>query len=118
MQQITYRTLVMPTMTMNELASLISKEIQQRQFLHAVWHIGDRTFVTLGRVEKGGKMSINQMDAKRMREIGKVIERELPAGYGFCLHTFPMNDKGGRIDYISNANREDMIEVFADVGSG
>ncbi len=44
----------------------------------------------------------------RMQKIGRLIDEELPDGWGFCLMAFPFNEPG-RTNYISNGKRSDVI---------
>jgi hypothetical protein len=48
-----------------------------------------------------------------MREVGKYIENKFP-GIGFALILFPFNSIGDA-NYISNANRSDMIKSFDEI---
>jgi hypothetical protein len=48
-----------------------------------------------------------QIGGAEMRQLAKKIEKELP-GLGFCLLVFEFY-KPGMSNYISNAQREDMI---------
>lgn len=47
--------------------------------------------------------------ASEMKEVGRLIGGALPDGWGFALLTFPLNNPEGRMNYISNAKREDML---------
>ena len=49
-----------------------------------------------------------QIGGERMRELGTLLKKELN-GLGFCLITFPLKEEGGMANYISNADRHDMI---------
>ena len=48
-----------------------------------------------------------------MRVIANSIKRQIP-GTGFMLFTFDFNSKG-RGNYVSNANRQDMIEALEEL---
>lgn len=48
---------------------------------------------------------------EEMRDIGRTIASGLPPGWGFCLLVFPFGPNGNT-NYISNANREDMIKTL------
>jgi hypothetical protein len=52
---------------------------------------------------------ITQLDAEGMRDLGRKIAREIP-GLGFALITFEFHRDECISNYISNANREDMIK--------
>ena len=43
-----------------------------------------------------------------MNTLGSFLAKRLRP-YGFCLLVFPLNDRNGRMNYIANANREDML---------
>lgn len=43
--------------------------------------------------------------------IGKIIEKLVPKDYGFIMLTYPHN-KAKRLYYISNSNREDVVEAM------
>jgi hypothetical protein len=51
-----------------------------------------------------------------MRDMGRSIDRTInPDGvkrHGFALLMFDLNVSDGRINYISNANREDMLATM------
>jgi hypothetical protein len=43
-----------------------------------------------------------------MNRLARALDEGL-GGLGFCLLVFPRNTPDGRVNYVSNANREDMI---------
>lgn len=45
---------------------------------------------------------------QKMKDIGNAVKRRLPEDFGFFVLVFPFNDTG-RANYISNGNREDVI---------
>jgi hypothetical protein len=48
-----------------------------------------------------------------MQEIAKNIESKLPEGMGFCLLAFDFGDKPlRRLNYVSNAEREDIVKTM------
>jgi hypothetical protein len=49
------------------------------------------------------------MSAIAMQKMGERIQNMLPKDYGFMLLVFPYNNANGEANYISSANREDMI---------
>ena len=49
---------------------------------------------------------------KSLQGIADKIKKELPENYGFCLLTFGFNGIGKEVMYVSNANREDIVEVM------
>lgn len=48
------------------------------------------------------------MSAKAMQKMANEVEKMLPSDMGFMILVFPFG-KPGTANYISNANREDMI---------
>lgn len=46
-----------------------------------------------------------------MRRLGRKIDSKLPKGFGFALLVFPFN-RPGIANYISNADRQTMIEAL------
>ena len=49
----------------------------------------------------------------RMQTMGKFISRGLPPGWGFGLLVFEFRDTpGANLQYVSNAERDDMIRVL------
>ncbi len=53
---------------------------------------------------------IEKRHKQKMNKIGKQLSQVFP-GYGFTLFIFDFNDKG-RLNYISNAERESMIKLL------
>lgn len=54
------------------------------------------------------KEPIDPAVAEKMKEVGLLIASALPATHGFCLLVFDFG-KEGRMNYMSNANREQML---------
>lgn len=50
-----------------------------------------------------------------MREVADALAGVLPKGFGFSLLVFEMNMDKGFMNYISNANREDMLCAFKEL---
>jgi len=51
-----------------------------------------------------------------MNDIALMLDSLTPEGYGFTLLMFKMNGKGdGRMNYISNASREDMLAALKEL---
>jgi hypothetical protein len=48
-------------------------------------------------------------------DIGKIIGGVLPKGWGFALLIFGTDKAGGRMNYISNARREDMLAALKEL---
>jgi hypothetical protein len=44
-----------------------------------------------------------------MQEIATLVDDRLPADWGFFVMAFPFNGEPGRLNYISNAKRGDVI---------
>lgn len=50
----------------------------------------------------------------RMQETARIVKTVLPPNSGFFLLAFDFDDAGrfGRADYVSNCNREDVVEIM------
>ena len=55
-----------------------------------------------------------QIDAQQMRDLGDYLAKKYP-GLGFALITFDFGDIETPANYISNAQREDMIKALEEV---
>jgi hypothetical protein len=55
---------------------------------------------------------IKHVDGHIMRQYAELLKTIVPPNYGFCLFVFELNNEVGFTNYISNARREDMIEVI------
>lgn len=51
---------------------------------------------------------MNNIGAEQMRSVARNIQRQIP-GFGFCLIVFELNKQTGMSNFVSNANRDDMI---------
>jgi len=51
------------------------------------------------------------MEKSTMGKIGGVFKKYLPKNIGFCLLIFDFS-KPGKANYMSNANRQDMIKAL------
>ncbi|KPD17228.1 hypothetical protein ADM96_20140 [Burkholderia sp. ST111] len=51
---------------------------------------------------------IEQRHHKSMNDVASMMAK-IFKGYGFALFIFPFNGENGRMNYISNAAREDML---------
>lgn len=49
-----------------------------------------------------------EMVKRKMQQIAKKVEDELPNGFGFIVLAFKFNEQG-QMMYVSNANRIDVI---------
>jgi hypothetical protein len=54
---------------------------------------------------------IEQRHSKSMNDVAAVMAN-IFKGYGFALFVFPFNGDRGRMNYISNAEREDMVAAL------
>lgn len=62
------------------------------------------------RRNRRGHEAIEPAVAAQMKGVGNAIGEALEGtGYGFALLVFPFGDSDGRMNYISNSNREDML---------
>jgi hypothetical protein len=55
-----------------------------------------------------------QIDGVRMRQLAEMIKKEIP-GLGFALITFEFIETTAPANYISNAQREDMIKAIEEI---
>lgn len=47
----------------------------------------------------------------RLQVLAKLVDKELPYGWGFILLCFPF-EAGGRMNYVSNAKRVDVVRAL------
>lgn len=47
-----------------------------------------------------------------MQRIANVVNDLLPDKWGFFVMAFPLGDEPGRMNYVSNANREDIVKLM------
>jgi hypothetical protein len=47
-----------------------------------------------------------------MKKIARIIDEELPQGWGFFILTFPFGAAPGRMNYVANAKREDVLRLM------
>jgi hypothetical protein len=52
---------------------------------------------------------------KVANDIGRIIGMALPKEYGFALLIFGLGESDGRMNYISNASREDMLAALKEL---
>ena len=57
-------------------------------------------------------MNMDEEVKKKLTDIAKKIDGDLPDNYGFCLLTFGFNDVGKELMYVANANREDIVKAM------
>lgn len=63
-------------------------------------------------------MSAGPIEAEvraQMNAIGEVIGEALPDGYGFTLLVFGLGKHEGRMNYISSADRADMLAAMKEL---
>lgn len=51
---------------------------------------------------------IEEAHRERMNELGRLLDMAFD-GYGFCLLVFPLGENDGRMNYICNCERKDML---------
>jgi hypothetical protein len=49
---------------------------------------------------------------ERMQETARTVATILPPGTGFVILAFDLDHSGGRLEYISNGNRADIVKVM------
>lgn len=49
---------------------------------------------------------------EKMQKLARGIQEELPPDWGFVIMVFPLGDRLGRLNYISNGKREDVLELL------
>lgn len=63
-----------------------------------------------------GSQPIEDAQRKVMRDIGKLLDGAINRGgkkeWGFILMVFPLGEKPGRCNYISSANRDDVVTML------
>lgn len=57
---------------------------------------------------------MKQVGAEKMRRLAEVISKEIP-GLGFGIVVFEFGETLSPANYVSNAQREDMIKAFEEV---
>ncbi len=58
-------------------------------------------------------MDRDEKAKNKMQQIAKDIKSQLPEGMGFALLAFDFGNKPDRrVNYVSNANREDIVKVM------
>lgn len=49
---------------------------------------------------------------ERMQKIAQLVNEELPRDWGFFVMAFPMGAEDGRMNYVSNGRREDIVKLM------
>ena len=47
-----------------------------------------------------------------MEALARLISAVIPENHGFCLLVFPFTKNGGKLNYISDAQRPDVVKVL------
>lgn len=64
-------------------------------------------------------MTPEEYTKDQMKQIGRLVDNEIPVGYGFLVLVFPFGGPDeGRANYVSNANRSDIKKVMAEFIDG
>jgi hypothetical protein len=58
---------------------------------------------------EGGKDAYTR---DRMQKIARLVDEEIPAGWGFFVMVFPFHNAEGRMNYCSNGQRETIHELM------
>jgi hypothetical protein len=49
-----------------------------------------------------------------MQKIARAVDEMLPQNWGFFIMAYPFSDEPGRMNYISNGKREDVLKLMAE----
>lgn len=49
---------------------------------------------------------------EHMRKIAMLVDEEIPTGWGFIVICFPIGDRLGRLNYVSNGKREEVLKLL------
>ncbi|MEW6304866.1 MAG: hypothetical protein AB1705_15430 [Verrucomicrobiota bacterium] len=66
------------------------------------------------RPEAAAEGAVDENVRERMRKIAAAVDEELPVGWGYVALTFPFDERPGRINYVSNGRREDVLVALRD----
>jgi hypothetical protein len=58
---------------------------------------------------------IDEEVRRQANDLGRLIGSAIPPDYGFALLIFGMGESKGRMNYISNAERETMTEALREL---
>lgn len=62
---------------------------------------------------KGACESKREENAReKLQELARAIDEELPQNWGFFLMVFPFGEEPGRMNYISNGKRQDVVRLM------
>jgi len=48
----------------------------------------------------------------QMQKLGRLVDEELPQGWGFFIMAFPFNDAPGRMNYVANGQQADILKLM------
>jgi hypothetical protein len=48
----------------------------------------------------------------QMQKIARLVNEELPDGWGFFVMAYPFNDLAGRMNYVANGERSDVLKLM------
>jgi len=48
----------------------------------------------------------------QMQKIGQLVDEELPQGWGFFVMAFPFGELKGRMNFVANGQREDIVKLM------
>jgi hypothetical protein len=54
---------------------------------------------------------LNAYTRDRMQKIARLVDEEIPQGWGFAVLVFPFAEREGRVNYVSNGKRDDVIKI-------
>ena len=54
----------------------------------------------------------DQYTRRKMQGLARFVKDELPPGWGFVLMVFPFGEPPGRMNYVSNGKREDVVPAM------
>jgi hypothetical protein len=66
-------------------------------------------------MDKENRMNPEEADQctrGKMQGLARFIDGELPSNWGFVIMAFPFGDSLGRMNYVSNGNRDDVVAAM------
>lgn len=93
----------------------IKRKLNDAGYNHCMIGGGNGSAITIDMhgialTEEDPPETAEQVGAEKMRALGRKIQEEIP-GLGFAVFTFKFNEPG-MSNYISNANREEMMTAL------
>ena len=49
---------------------------------------------------------------EKMQQVARMVDEEIPANWGFIVMVFPLGDQSGRLNYVTNGKREDVLAML------